>query len=115
MKSALADVQARIRSTWAASGIICAAERHSDIADNFSFAEIPEDSIERMVRDVAAEGCEAVAILCTNMRGASIAARLECELGLPIYDSVAVTLWACPILSRLRSRSSASGSKLLNE
>lgn len=89
------DVQARIMSTWGASGFVCTAERHADIADNFSFAEIPETQIERMIRDVAAEGCEAIAILCTNMRGASLAAGLESELGLPVYDSVAVTLWTC--------------------
>lgn len=89
------DVQARITSTWGASGFNCTAERHANIADNFSFAEIPEAQIEHMIRDVAAEGCEAIAILCTNMRGASLAAKLEAELGLPIYDSVAVTLWTC--------------------
>jgi maleate isomerase len=32
--------------------------------------------------------------MCTNMRGAAPAARLESELGIPILDSVAVTLWA---------------------
>ena len=89
------DVQAKIKSTWGAAGYQITAERHSGLADNFSFAEVPESEIDRMIRAVAKDGCEAIAILCTNMRGARLAAKLEPELGLPIYDSVAVTLWAC--------------------
>ena len=89
------DVQAAIRTTWAGAGFTCSAERHLGIADNFSFALVGESDIERMLREVAGEGCDAAMILCTNLAGARIAARLEAELGLPIYDSVAVTLWKC--------------------
>jgi maleate isomerase len=46
-----------------------------------------------MTAAVARDGADAVAILCTNLRGARIAARLERELGVPVYDSVAVTVW----------------------
>ena len=34
-------------------------------------------------------------MLCTNMRGAGAAKPLEQKLGVPVYDSIAVTLWAC--------------------
>jgi maleate isomerase len=87
------DVQARIAANLGREGFSCASERHCGLADNFSFAEVDEPTIEGMVRQVA-PGCDAVAIVCTNMRGARVAARLERELGLPILDSVAVTLWA---------------------
>jgi maleate isomerase len=90
-----ADVQAKIVANWGAAGLACAAERHLGIAENFAFAEVPDDEIERMIRAVAREGADAVAIVCTNMRGAAVAARLEAELGLPVYDSVAVTLAKC--------------------
>ncbi len=46
-----------------------------------------------MVRAVAAEGVDAVAIVCTNLAGAVLAPDLEAELGVPVIDSVAVTLW----------------------
>jgi maleate isomerase len=88
------DVQERIVTTWGHAGLICAAEEHCSLSDNFSFAEIGEAKIESMIRAVAAKGCDSVVILCTNMRGARIAARLESELGVPVLDSVAVTLWA---------------------
>jgi len=89
------DVQAKIIANWSAAGFTCTAERHLAIRDNFSFAEIGENEIERMIREVVGAGCDAVVILCTNMRGAAVAAQLEHELRVPIYDSVAVTLWKC--------------------
>jgi maleate isomerase len=47
-----------------------------------------------MARDVAASRPDAIAIICTNFRGAAQAAALEAELGIPILDSVATGLWA---------------------
>lgn len=89
------DVQAKIIANWGGSGLAVAAERHLGITDNFAFAEIQEATIERMIREVAAEGCDSAVILCTNMRGAALAQRLEAELDLTLFDSVAVTLWKC--------------------
>jgi maleate isomerase len=89
------DVQARIVKTYAANSIHCGTERHLGLSDNFSFAEVTEQQMTRMVREVARDGCDAIAILCTNMRGAPLVAALEREIEIPIYDSVAVTLWAC--------------------
>ena len=88
------DVQARIAANWGAAGFVCSAERHLALSDNFSFAEVSEQKIGGLIRDVAREGCDAIAIVCTNMRGAKVAAALEQELGLSVLDSVAVTLWA---------------------
>jgi maleate isomerase len=90
-----ADVQAKIIANWRAAGLTVEAERHLGITDNFAFAEIEEATMERMIRDVAVEGCDSAVILCTNMRGAGLAAILETELQLTVYDSVAVTLWKC--------------------
>jgi maleate isomerase len=86
-------VQAKIVANWTASGLACSAERHLRLEDNFSFAEVDEDTIAKLVREVAREGCDAAAIVCTNMRGAAIAQALEAELKIPVYDSIATTLW----------------------
>ncbi len=88
------DVQTRIMSNWAAAGFSVSAERHLGIQDNFSFAEVDEATTEAMVRDVVRKGVDCVAIVCTNVNGAAVSARLERELGVPVLDSVAVTLWA---------------------
>jgi maleate isomerase len=87
------DVQARIAQVWAEAGIICRAERHLGLRDNFSFAVVLPATIAAMIRTVAAEGCDAVVVLCTNLDGAALAASLESELGIAVLDSVAVTLW----------------------
>lgn len=87
------DVQARIIANWKSAGIVCSAERHSGLRDNFSFAEVSEHTISEMVRSVANEGCDAVAVVCTNMRAAALAPTLEAALGIPVYDSIATAVW----------------------
>ena len=90
-----ADVQEAIRRTYAAHGIEVVAEAHVGLRDNYSFAEVTEDRVAAMCREVAVARPDAIAIVCTNMRGARRAAALEAELNIPILDSVAVTLWGC--------------------
>jgi maleate isomerase len=86
------DVQARILNNYQAAGFDCIAERHLGISDNYSFSEVTEDQVEAMCREVAADGAEAISIICTNMRGAALAGRLEAELGVTIYDSISVVV-----------------------
>jgi len=87
------DLQARIIANYATLGVDCRAERHLGLQENFAFAEVTEATVEGMVREVAAEAPEAIAVVCTNLRGAPLVARLEAELGLPIYDSAATVVW----------------------
>jgi maleate isomerase len=89
------DVQRKIIANWGAYGLQIKAERHLGIADNYAFAEVEEATIERLIREVAADGADSAVILCTNMRGAALAERLEADIGVTVYDSVAVTLWKC--------------------
>ncbi|GHD51767.1 Asp/Glu/hydantoin racemase [Thalassobaculum fulvum] len=89
----VADVQERVRENFEAAGFACVADRRLDITDNFAFAEVPEATIEGMIREVAQEGAPAVVVLCTNLRGARLAERLEAELGITLLDSVSVALW----------------------
>ena len=89
----VADVQERVRANFEAEGFACVADRRLDITDNFAFAEVPEATVERMIREVAEDGAEAIVVLCTNLRGARLAERLEAELGIVLLDSVSVALW----------------------
>lgn len=88
------EIQTRIVANFAGSGYQCAAERHTGMKVNFDFATIAEPAIEAMVSEVAQSRPDAITILCTNMRGAALAERLEAKLGIPIYDSVSLALWA---------------------
>lgn len=87
------DVQAKIIANYDAAGIAVVSERHLGISDNYAFAEEPPDRIEALLREVAADRPDAIAVLCTNMRGAPLVSELEAEFDIPIHDSVAVTVW----------------------
>jgi maleate isomerase len=89
----LDDVQARINANYEKAGFIVAADRHLGMQDNFSFSTVTEDQLHTMTRDVAAAKPDAIAIVCTNMRGAPLAEELEAQYGIPIYDSISTTVW----------------------
>ncbi len=90
----LDDIQAKIVSNFAREGFDCVAERHLRDRGNFSFAEVTEETIAEMIRDVAKSRPDAISVFCTNMRGAPIAAVLERETGIPVFDTVATGVWA---------------------
>jgi maleate isomerase len=98
------DVQLRIGKVWASEGIACHAERNLGLRDNFSFGEVTPAEIADVIRAVAAEGCDAIVVLCTNMDGAAITEALERELNVLILDSVAVTLWRTMLLANADPR-----------
>lgn len=87
------DVQARITANYAGLGVACVAERHLRLQDNFSFAAVTEAQLERMAHEVADAAPQAIAVVCTNLRAAPLAPRLEAVLRCPVYDSVAAALW----------------------
>jgi maleate isomerase len=89
----LDEVQARINTNYERAGFSVAAERHLGMQNNFSFSTVTEAQIRTMVRDVAAARPDAIAIVCTNMRGAPLAEELEASHGIPIYDTVSTTVW----------------------
>lgn len=90
----LADVQNRIIANLAKSGVDVVAEGHLGISVNFDFALVGEARLEQLIRQAAGNGAQAVAIVCTNLAAAPLVERLEQELGIPIYDSIAITVWA---------------------
>ena len=71
----------------------CISERHFGLTDNYSFGEVSTDRIASAAEEVVFDGAEAVIILCTNLAGAGVAARVEGKTGIPVFDSVVLTLW----------------------
>jgi maleate isomerase len=88
------DIQARINANFRKEGFDCVADQHSGIKVNFDFSEIGAEAMSRMTRTVAQAKPQAITIFCTNMKGAPLAEPLEQELGLPIYDTVSLAVWA---------------------
>jgi maleate isomerase len=87
-----ADVADRIAGQYAGQGVTVVAERHCGLSDNEAFARVPGEELAEMARAVGRD-VDAVVVLCTNLGAASLVADLEAELGVPVLDSVAVTLW----------------------
>lgn len=91
----LSEIQDRIIANYAAAGLEVTADARLEDKGNFSFAEYSAALVADMIRETAAAKPDAIAVVCTNFRGAPHIAALEAELGLPILDSVSVTLWQC--------------------
>ncbi len=111
----LSDVQARIVANYARAGIEVVAERHLGLEDNFSFSEVTPGQLRAMTREVAAARPDAIAILCTNLRGGPLVPALEAELGLPVYDSVATVVWKALRLAGIDTRRVQSWGRLFKE
>lgn len=87
------DVQKKIIANYRQHGFECIAEHHLGIRDNFAFSQVDEDTLRTAVRQVAKAKPQAVATFCTNLHAAHLAASLERELNIPIFDTVSVTIW----------------------
>lgn len=87
----LDEIQTQVVANLQAQGIDVTSERHLQDRGNFSYGIYGPEVVADLIREVAPTGPDAVAVICTNFRGAPFAERLEAELGLPVVDSVAVT------------------------
>lgn len=88
-----ADVQQKIMDNYRAAGVGCPAERHLDITVNFDFAGVAPDTLERLIREVAGSGCQAITTFCTNLQAAQLAERIEADTGVALLDTVSTTVW----------------------
>jgi maleate isomerase len=93
----------RIAATFAGSGITVTGETHLGLAENYASAGIGAGQLVAMARDCAA-GAQALVVLCTNVAGGPAAARMSWVTGLPVFDSVEVTLDAVETLARRHER-----------
>lgn len=93
----------RIVATFAGSGITVTGESHRGLTENHAFAGVRAGPLVAMARECAA-GAQALVVLCTNVAGGPAAARMSEVTGLPVFDSVEVTLDAVETLARRNQR-----------
>jgi maleate isomerase len=77
----------------AQEGYEVVAHAFAGLSDNLSYASVPPERIGAMAREVAAAKPQVIVCLCTNFPAAVVAAPLEAELALPVYDSTALGVW----------------------
>jgi len=87
----IGDIQSQIRSNFARQGIEVVAEARLDDKGNYSFATYPSEQVGAMIGGLTGERPDAIAVVCTNFRGAPVAERIEASTGVTVLDSVAVT------------------------
>ena len=87
------ESQRKTLDCLAREGFDCVAEAHAGLSDNLSYAAVPPEQIAAMARQVAASRPQAIVCLCTNFPAAMMAAPLELELSLPVYDSTSLGVW----------------------
>jgi maleate isomerase/arylmalonate decarboxylase len=81
-------------------------------ADFVRIAETPIETVESLARTTFAQGCDALAILCTDFPTLPLIDRLERDLGAPVVTSNQATLWAALRAAGLEDRPQACGQLL---
>lgn len=89
-----ADVNEQIAARYAQQGITVSGHRALGLSDNESFARVRPESLVAPSEAVAVDA-DALIYLCTNLYGAPVVEEVEHRTGVPVLDSVAVTLWRC--------------------
>jgi maleate isomerase len=87
------DVTARMVEVYAENGIDAVAVANAGVSGGAAMAYLTEDEVRELVRAADSPSAECLMLVCTGVAGAQLVAELERELGKPIVDSVAVTLW----------------------
>ena len=104
-----AAVTARLHDYLRETGVRVTASAHLGLSGRIW--TVPYAVTAALVRDVAAAGCAAVFVSCTNLPTYDIIAPLEDELGIPVLTANQVTMWAC--LRRINSAAVGPGQALL--
>ena len=84
------DVQAKILGTFTIEGFACSASPCLGISENFAFATVPGEAMDRMVAEAAAEKPDVILPFCTNLAATPHARGWEDRYGIPVYDSIAM-------------------------
>jgi maleate isomerase len=87
------DVNQAVVDQFEARAVQTVGEIHFGLSDNESFARLGPTELSPGARQLAASGPDALVVLCTNVYGAPLAEQIEVDTGVPLLDSVAVTLW----------------------
>ncbi|MCO4196956.1 aspartate/glutamate racemase family protein [Mycolicibacterium smegmatis] len=88
-------MNARIGESYRAEGVTVISTQGFGLTETTDIARIQPHELGSPTRHVAAAAPDAIAYVCTNLRGADAVEALEAELGVPVLDSVAVTLAVC--------------------
>jgi maleate isomerase len=87
------DVTERIVARYAEHGVDCVTTASLGLMENIDFAAAPAERVRQLIAQAGSGDVDGVAVVCTNVFGAPHVVDMENQLGVPVFDSVAVTLW----------------------
>jgi maleate isomerase len=87
------DVTERIVTRYAEHGLNCVSTSSLGLTENIDFAATPAERVRQLIEQAGSGDVEGVAVVCTNVFGAPHVVEMESQLGVPVFDSVAATLW----------------------
>jgi maleate isomerase len=83
----------KIIETYDRQGFTTVKSARLNETENVVIANTPFASIKQLLRDADAPDAECIVVACTNLPATVVLDEMEAELGKPIFDSIAVTLW----------------------
>ncbi|MER1967582.1 aspartate/glutamate racemase family protein [Castellaniella sp. GW247-6E4] len=83
----------QMAKTYESAGFKVVSEAHLNITQNTIIGATSFDTIRQLLRDADSPAAECIVVGCTNLPAVAVLDEMEHELGKPIFDSVAVTLW----------------------
>lgn len=87
------EIQDAIIQRYEEQGFNIVHDTRLEDPGNFSFANYSAEDIKGYAMSAAEKRPDAILIVCTNFRGASIAAEVETHMDVDVIDSVSVTAW----------------------
>jgi len=79
--------------TYQAEGFEAVSRAMSGERVNTVIGAMPFDQIRRLLRDADSPQAQCLMVGCTNLPATVLIDEIEAELGKPVFDSIAVTLW----------------------
>lgn len=86
------DVTAGIAAEYARQGFTVTSSACLGLTANIDIGAAEPEAIRELIRQAAASKPDCVAVVCTNLNATQLIVEMEAELGIPIVDSIAITL-----------------------
>jgi maleate isomerase len=88
----IGPVVAQMMANYAGEGIEVVAEAHLGITDNHAFGLVTPEQIWDLAIGCPTDGAEAMMVACTNLAATGLVTELQEQLGIPVLDSIEVTV-----------------------
>ncbi len=89
------ELNDQISRCYAQEGIDVVADEWLGLTDNLDVGSLASEKTRELVVRAARNDAQAVALVCTNVAATPLVQELEKQLGIPVFDSIAATLWKC--------------------